>query len=69
MGRVIKPERATNIRRIIDEALKDLDPSLREQYRELLNSLDSMGASEKIYEQVLENIRLKRKPPKLGLER
>jgi len=69
MGRVIKPERATNIRGIIDEALKDLDPSLREQYRELLNSLSSMGVSEEIYEQVLESIRLKRKPPKLGLER
>ncbi len=69
MGRVIKPERATNIRRIIDEALKDLDPSLREQYRELLNSLSSMGVSEEIYEQVLESIRLKRKHPKLGLER
>ncbi len=69
MGRVIKPEKVTNIRRIIDEALKDLDPSLREQYRELLNSLSGTGVSEEIYEQVLENIRLKRKPPKLGLER
>jgi len=69
MGRVIKPEKVTNIRRIIDEALKDLDPSLREQYRELLNSLSGTGVSEEIYEQILENIRLKRKPPKLGLER
>ena len=68
MGRVIKPEKALDIRKIIDEALKDLDPSLREQYRELLNSLDSMGVSEETYGQILENIRLKRKPPKLGLK-
>jgi len=69
MGRVIKPEKATNIRRIVEEALKDLDPSLREQYRELLNSLNNMGVPEETYGQILESIRLKRKPPKLGLKR
>jgi len=68
MGKVIKPEKAGDIRRVIDEALKDLDPSLREQYRELLNTLNTVEVSGEIYELILENIRLRRKPPKLGLE-
>ncbi len=63
MGRVVKPEKALDIRRIIEEALKDLDPSLREEYRKLLNSLNSANVSEETYVQVLESIRLKRKPP------
>lgn len=36
MGRVFKPENVVSRRKMIEDAIKDLDPALREAYRNVL---------------------------------
>jgi len=39
MGRVIRPEKATSRRKIIEDAIKDLNPALREVYKNILSEI------------------------------
>jgi len=66
--RVIKPEDAVNRRKVIEKALEDLNPSLREEYRRFLEEIGEKEALENMYEEILRSIRLKRRPPKVGLD-
>ncbi len=68
MGRVIKPKDAVNRRKVIEKALEDLNPSLREEYRRFLEEISEKEALENMYEEILRSIRSKRRPPKVGLD-
>jgi len=68
VGRVIKPKDAVNRRKVIEKALEDLNPSLREEYRRFLEEISEKEALENMYEEILRSIRSKRRPPKVGLD-
>ena len=57
MGRVIKPEKATSRRKIIEDAIKDLDPALREVYRSVLSKIsDDALEDDEYFKRILKRI-------------
>ncbi|RLG72554.1 MAG: hypothetical protein DRO08_03110 [Thermoprotei archaeon] len=57
MGRVIKPEKATSRRKIIEDAIKDLDPALREVYRSVLSEIsDDALEDDEYFKRILKRI-------------
>lgn len=57
MGRVIKPEKATSRRKIIEDAIKDLDPALREVYRSVLSEIsDDALEDDEYFKRILKKI-------------
>jgi len=49
MGRVIRPEKATSRRKIIEDAIKDLNPALREAYRNILSEISDKELEDNEY--------------------
>ncbi|RLG74034.1 MAG: hypothetical protein DRO23_07725 [Thermoprotei archaeon] len=57
MGRVIRPEKATSRRKIIEDAIKDLNPALREMYRSILSEIsDKELEDDEYFKRILKKI-------------
>ena len=57
MGRVIRPEKATSRRKIIEDAIKDLNPALREVYKNILSEIsDKELEDDEYFKRILKKI-------------